>query len=245
MPDRTRRVPVLGSFDDLRSRDVRFLQEAARLGAVQVSMLSDEAVERFTGDAPAFPEEERRYVLEAIRFVSGVSVVEGPAAGVDYLSVPDADLAGFPEPRDTTPDSGSGRRRKAIVTGCYDWLHSGHVRFFEEVAEFAELYVTVGSDENIEFLKGAGHPMYPAEERRYMVASIRHVRQAMVATGRGWLDSKPEIERIEPDIYVVNEDGDRPEKREFCEALGIEYRVLKRLPRAGLPARNSTDFRGF
>ena len=78
-----------------------------------------------------------------------------------------------------------------------------------------------------------------------MVASIRHVRQAMVATGRGWLDSKPEIERIEPDIYVVNEDGDRPEKREFCEALGIEYRVLKRLPRAGLPARHSTDFRGF
>ena len=22
--------------------------------------------------------------------------------------------------------------KKALVTGCYDWLHSGHVRFFEK-----------------------------------------------------------------------------------------------------------------
>ena len=27
---------------------------------------------------------------------------------------------------------------------------------------------------------------------------------------------------IEPDFYVVNEDGDQPQKREFCRANGIE-----------------------
>lgn len=244
MPE-TRRIHLLGCFDDLRSRDVRLLQEAARLGAVEVSLLSDEAVERLTGSPPAFLEEERRYVVEAIRFVSGVNLVDEPATGVEYVVIPDAELAGFPESEasDAAPEAESGK--KAIVTGCYDWLHSGHVRFFEEVAELGDLYVTVGSDRNIEFLKGEGHPLYPEEERRYMVGAVRHVKQAIVATGWGWLDAEPEIERIEPDIYVVNEDGDRPEKREYCEAHGIEYRVLRRLPRAGLPARQSTDFRGF
>jgi cytidyltransferase-like protein len=244
MPE-TGTVQVLGGFDDLRSRDVRFLQEAARLGAVEVSLLSDDAVARITGSPPAFPEDERRYVVEAIRFVSRVIMVEGPTAGVDYVVVPDSELEGFPDPGVEDGALEPGGRKKAIVTGCYDWLHSGHVRFFEEVSELADLYVTVGSDRNIEFLKGKGHPVYPEEERRYMVGSIRHVKQAIVATGWGWLDAEPEIEVLRPDIYAVNEDGDRPEKREFCEARGIEYLVLRRLPRVGLPARQSTDFRGF
>jgi hypothetical protein len=87
--------------------------------------------------------------------------------------------------------------------------------------------------------------MYSEDERRYMVSSIRHVKRTLITSGYGWLDAEPEMELVRPDIYVVNEDGDRPEKREFCEARGIEYRVLKRLPREGLPARQSTELRGF
>ena len=45
--------------------------------------------------------------------------------------------------------------------------------------------------------------------------------------------------QIKPDIYAVNEDGDKPEKRILPEH-GIEYRVLKRLPKEGLPRREST-----
>ena len=96
-----------------------------------------------------------------------------------------------------------------------------------------------------EFLKGKGHPMFPQEERRYMVQSIRFVKQALVSSGSGWMDAEPEIDRIKPDIYAVNEDGDKPEKRSFCEAHGIQYVVLKRTPKEGLPRRISTDLRGF
>jgi hypothetical protein len=78
-----------------------------------------------------------------------------------------------------------------------------------------------------------------------MVQAIRYVQQALISTGHGWLDAQPEIEQIRPHIYAVNEDGDRPEKRAYCEARGIEYRVLKRLPKEGLPRRQSTDLRGF
>ena len=61
----------------------------------------------------------------------------------------------------------------------------------------------------------------------------------------GWLDADPEIKRLRPDIYAVNEDGDKGGKREYCQKLGIEYLVLKRTPAPGLPKRSSTDLRGF
>jgi hypothetical protein len=59
------------------------------------------------------------------------------------------------------------------------------------------------------------------------------------------MDAKPEIERIQPDIYLVNEDGDQAEKREFCRQHGLDYVILKREPKPGLPRRSSTDLRGF
>ena len=132
-----------------------------------------------------------------------------------------------------------------LVTGCYDWFHSGHVRFFEEVSELGDLYVVAGSDQNVQLLKGEGHPMFPQEERRYVVQSIRFVKQALISSGDGWMDAEPEIAWIKPDIYAVNEDGDKPEKRSFCEAHGIQYVVLKREPKEGLPKRQSVDLRGF
>lgn len=164
--------------------------------------------------------------------------------GVEYQVLAGPLLAGFPNPTEDAPGAPDAGRR-VLVSGCYDWLHSGHVRFFEEVSRIGDLYVVVGHDDNIRLLKGEGHPHLSAEERRYLVGSVRYVRAALISSGRGWLDAEPEIARVRPQVYAVNEDGDRPEKRRFCAEHGIEYRVLKRLPKPGLPARSSTELRGF
>jgi len=164
------------------------------------------------------------------------------AKGLDYHVFQPGDLQGFPEPAWPAPTPG---RKKVVVTGCYDWFHSGHVRFCEEVSAYGDLYVIVGHDANIRLLKGPGHPLLAQAERRYVVGSIKYVKQALVSTGEGWLDADPEIKRLKPDIYAVNEDGDKGGKREYCEQNGIEYLVLKRTPAPGLPKRSSTDLRGF
>jgi len=268
---------VSGSFDNLRSRDVRFLDEASRLGAVHVLLWSDDVVKALEGHAPRFPLDERRYFLESICYVNRVFLVEDlnnpddlpenmitrggtwvvdeaghrlprqsfcQAHGMDYRVIPDLALAGFPIRPVSATDSDTGRK-KVLVTGCYDWLHSGHVRFFEEVSQLGELYVVIGHDENVRFLKGQGHPLFPQDERRYMVQSIRFVKQALISSGWGWMDAEPQITQIRPDIYAVNEDGDKSEKQAFCHEHGLEYAVLKRLPKEGLPRRESTDLRGF
>jgi cytidyltransferase-like protein len=152
------------------------------------------------------------------------------------------ELKGFPEP---PPMPSAPGRKKIVATGCYDWVHSGHVRFCEEASAYGDLYVCLGSDANVRLLKGEGHPLLSQEERRYVVGSIKYVKQALITTGSGWVDADPEIRRLQPEIYVVNEDGDKGGKREYCQNLGIEYLVLKRTPAPGLPQRSSTVLRGF
>ncbi len=267
-----------GSFDDLKSSDVRFLEEAAKCGELHVFLWSDELARLLDGKGPKFPLDERLYLLQAIRYVHEVHLVDQladretlppyaecsaatwvvkqaddtaqkrafcAAYHLNYQVVKRAELRSFPKHQDQACVTDWPERKKVIVTGCFDWFHSGHVRFFEEASELGDLYVVVGSDQNVRLLKGEGHPMFPQEERRYIVQSVRTVKQALISSGNGWMDAEPEIASLKPDLYVVNEDGDQPEKRRFCEAHGIEYVVLKRIPKEGLPRRQSVDLRGF
>jgi cytidyltransferase-like protein len=164
--------------------------------------------------------------------------------GVDWRILQDVDLTGWPIV-EIPASSAREKQKKVIVTGCYDWFHSGHVRFFEEAAQFGDLYVAVGHDDNIRLLKGTGHPMFPQEERRYMVHAVRYVAGTFITSGHGWMDAAPEIAQLKPDIYAVNEDGDVPEKQDYCGRNGMQYVVLKRIPKTGLPRRVSTTLRGF
>jgi cytidyltransferase-like protein len=129
--------------------------------------------------------------------------------------------------------------KKVMVSGCYDLLHGGHVAFFKTAAAFGKLYVAIGQDENLLELKGKA-PYFSQQERKFMVGSIKYVHEAFIATGRGMLDFEPDIKRLRPDIFIVNEDGDTPEKKQLCEKYGVEYLVLERIPEEGLPARSSS-----
>jgi cytidyltransferase-like protein len=231
---------ISGPFDDLRLADFRYLHEASRGRALCLLLWSDDAAVAATGKPPKFPAAEREYLLDSLRYVDVVEITDEPIRGGP--SIADDVLAAIP-PAEPVPANPPGK--KVLVTGCYDWFHSGHVAFFEECAALGDLYVGVGSDATIGQLKGKGHPLFPQDQRRYIVSACRHVKHAFINSGSGWLDAEPELKRIRPQIYVVNEDGDKPAKRAYCEAHGIEYRVLKRLPKKGLPARQSTALRGF
>ena len=132
--------------------------------------------------------------------------------------------------------------KKVFVSGCYDLLHSGHVEFFRQAAEYGDLYVGIGSDATI--LEYKHHKtVYSEQERLFMVKSIRYVKDAFINAGSGIMDFVPTVEALKPDILVVNEDGGNDEKRRFCEEHGIEYVVLQRVPQEGLKARSSTDLK--
>lgn len=133
-------------------------------------------------------------------------------------------------------------RKKVFVSGCYDMLHSGHVAFFRTASQYGDLYVGIGSDKTIEQLKNR-KTVYSEKERLYMVKSIKYVTDACINSGEGMMDFVDTVEKIKPDIFVVNADGGSDDKRKFCEERGIQYIVLEREPDEGLTARSTTSLR--
>ena len=133
-------------------------------------------------------------------------------------------------------------KKKVFVSGCYDMLHSGHVAFFKQAAAYGDLYVGIGSDATIEQLKHR-KTVYSERERLYMVKAIRYVTDAFINPGSGMMDFIDTVDKVKPDIFVVNSDGGSDVKREFCRKRGIEYVVLEREPDAGLQARSTTSLR--
>ncbi|MBR6893698.1 MAG: adenylyltransferase/cytidyltransferase family protein [Bacteroidaceae bacterium] len=133
-------------------------------------------------------------------------------------------------------------KKKVFVSGCYDLLHSGHVEFFRQAAQYGDLYVGIGSDETILHYKNH-KTVYSEQERLFMVKSIRYVKDAFINQGHGVLDFLPTLDIVKPDILVVNSDGGSEEKRRVCEERGMEYVVLQRDPHEGLAARSSTELK--
>ena len=132
--------------------------------------------------------------------------------------------------------------KKVFVSGCYDLLHSGHVEFFRQAAQYGDLYVGIGSDKTILHYKNH-KTVYSEQERLFMVKSIKYVKDAFINAGRGILDFIPTLDIVKPDILVVNSDGGSDSKRKVCEERGIEYIVLERDPHEGLEARSSTELK--
>lgn len=130
--------------------------------------------------------------------------------------------------------------KKIFVSGCYDLLHSGHVAFFKEASSYGKLFVGIGSDDTVLELKGR-KTTNSEQERLYMVKSIRYVKDAFINSGTGFLDFLPELRKLKPDLFIVNEDGFSPMKQNICNEIGIQLKILKRAPEAMLPQRSSSS----
>ena len=132
--------------------------------------------------------------------------------------------------------------KKVFVSGCYDLLHSGHIEFFKQASQFGDLYVGIGSDATYQEYKHR-KPMFPQEERLFMVRNIKAVKEAYINEGCGVIDFIPTLDIVKPDIFVVNAEGGSEAKRQLCKERGIEYIELKRTPAEGLQARSSSSLK--
>jgi cytidyltransferase-like protein len=130
-------------------------------------------------------------------------------------------------PTETACHHGSGR---VVVTGAFDLLHIGHLRFLEAACELGdELLVGVESDERVRRWKGSGRPIQSQDDRAALLAALRVVDRVFVITG----------ERVDPDYYaelfrplrprylaVTTDDPFLDAKREAMASIGVELCVV-------------------
>ena len=109
--------------------------------------------------------------------------------------------------------------------GTFDLLHLGHVRHLEAARRLGDLLiVTVTADRFVN--KGPGRPVFSAELRAEMLATLEYVDWVAVNEAP---DAVSAIERIHPSIYIKGQDYQNPEgditgqitlERDAVEAYG-------------------------
>ena len=107
------KVFVSGCFDVLHSGHIAFLEEAASYGDVYVSIGSDATVMALKNRKTMYTEDERKYMLESIRFVKKVYIGPETDKILDFAPLLD----------DVKPDiffvnaDGTSDEKKAFVEG--------------------------------------------------------------------------------------------------------------------------------
>ena len=114
---------------------------------------------------------------------------------------------------------------RVLVTGFFDLMHTGHLKFLKKASKYGELYVNIGNDLNMKEQKDRT-PIFNELEREEMLNALEFVKRAFVSKRIGFLDFEEAIDLIKPDLFCINSDGDTEEKRELCKRKNIEYIVL-------------------
>lgn len=96
--------------------------------------------------------------------------------------------------------------------GCFDLLHTGHVRLLRQARELGDaLVVLLNSDASVRALKGSRRPVMPAEDRARVLAALACVDAVVIFDERS---PEAALEQLRPDIWVKGGDyteADLPE----------------------------------
>ena len=125
---------------------------------------------------------------------------------------------------------------KALVIGSFDLTHAGHFHLFELAAGYAdEVHVGVAHDALVRAFKGADRPIYPIEQRVWILercSYVDHVHiygNAQSTKSDNDTEQKILVEKIEPHLFVEGEDKQGSVLRGYLEKKGIERISTPRL----------------
>jgi len=121
-----------------------------------------------------------------------------------------------------------------MVFGTFDIIHLAHIIFLEEARKLGgdggELIVVLALDSSVEIEKGEP-PIFSAEERRFLVQSLKPVNQAYLGYES---DRLRIIEELKPDLIALGYDQEVDENilREELFQRGVDVKIV-RLKRYG------------
>jgi len=119
-----------------------------------------------------------------------------------------------------------------LTNGCFDLLHTGHVRYLKQARELGDaLLVAVNSDQSVRELKGPERPLNGEEDRSEVLAALRCVDHVTIFEGKRVTDV---ILKLRPAIYAKGGDYTietlDPGERAALEEVGAEILLLSLVP---------------
>ena len=114
--------------------------------------------------------------------------------------------------------------KKIIFTnGCFDILHTGHVKYLEETKSFGDILILgLNSDNSVRKLKGEKRPINSQVDRAYILASLEVIDYVVIFDDDTPYDL---INLIQPDVLVKG--GDYEGKEVVGQNIAKELKLVK------------------
>lgn len=112
-----------------------------------------------------------------------------------------------------------------LMNGCYDVIHVGHIRSFNQALEYGtRLIVAINSDRAIRQLKGNSRPINVESDRAEFLRSIRGIDDVVVFDST---DVSSLLASLKPDVWVKSGyTKDTVDKKEYEIAKNLGIRVV-------------------
>lgn len=113
-----------------------------------------------------------------------------------------------------------------MVDGCFDPLHIGHLKYFEEAFKVKyQLFCNIQNDHYIENHKKRP-PILPEDQRAYLIQSLKKVTYSHIC----YTSTADILEKLKPKAYIKGMDWKNrnlPQKEvDVCKAHNIEILFL-------------------
>ena len=123
-------------------------------------------------------------------------------------------------------------KRLVLTNGCFDLLHTGHVRYLEQARKLGDaLVVAISSDQSVRELKGPERPLNGEPDRAEVLAALRCVDHVSVFEGKRVTEV---IRQLRPAVYAKGGDYSLetldPQERAVLEEVGAEIKLLSLVP---------------
>ena len=105
-------------------------------------------------------------------------------------------------------DCKTKNRSVILVSGVFDILHEGHIRFLEAMKDKADELIVALNDDNYALAKGKSRFVNPENERAYLIASLKAVSRVHIYDCSD--QTRPIAGIIRPDFYVMSTTSTNP-----------------------------------
>jgi D-beta-D-heptose 7-phosphate kinase/D-beta-D-heptose 1-phosphate adenosyltransferase len=117
----------------------------------------------------------------------------------------------------------SNSKKIVFTNGCFELLHSGHIKYLEEAKSFGDILILgLNSDKSVKILKGENRPINSQIDRAQIIAALESVDYVIIFDDE---DPYELIKAIKPNILVKG--GDYKNKNVVGKDIADELKIVK------------------
>lgn len=122
--------------------------------------------------------------------------------------------------------------KKIFVSGAFNVLHAGHIRFFEDARALGDYLIVSYPPADLLWKLYDKKSVLDDADKMAVISSLKMVDEVVVSTDEdvalsfksAFIQSSPQV------LAVTTDDRYLEEKRRFCKELGVEFVVLEKTP---------------